>query len=146
MFKSIFIPLFSSTLIYIIYNLRFEIPNELKGWVMMSIFTPIISMFINSYNIINMLKKFLLYFHTWNNQSTPELINWIDHYIKNNVVWSQESITETAKNKSIFWWNSYSADNRTQTREVPVGWCIIKYREGYMLSYGKIQYHCNNIL
>ena len=150
MFKSIFIPLISSTLIYIIYNLRFEIPNELKGWVMMSIFTPIISMFINSYNIINMLKKFLLYFHTWNNQSTPELINWIDHYIKNNVVWSQESITETAKNKSIFWWNSYSADNRTQTREVPVGWCIIKYREGYILSYSSYpsitQFQYNNVM
>ena len=115
--------------------MRFEIPNDLKGWVMMSVFTPIISMFINSYNIINMFKKILCHFHTWDNQTSPEIITWLDHYVKTNTVWSQESITETAKNKSVFWWNSYSVDNRPQTREIPIGWCIVKYKDGYILSY-----------
>ena len=118
-----------------ILNIRIDIPDDLKGWVMMTIFTPFISMFINSYTIINIFKKMLCHSHSWDNQTSPDVISWIDHYVKTNTIWSQESITEIANNKSVIWWNTYSVDNRPQTREIPIGWCIIKYKNGYILSY-----------
>ena len=107
-----------------VLNIRIEIPDDLKGWVMMTVFTPIVSMFLNSYTIINMLKKVLCHSHSWDNQTSTDVISWIDHYVKTHTVWSQESITEIANNKSVIWWNTYNVDNRPQTREIPIGWCI----------------------
>ena len=135
MLKSIIVPLFIYIIIYVILNFSFEIPDDLKGWVMMSVFTPIISMFLNSYTIISIFKKMLCHSHSWDNQTSPDVISWIDHYVKTNTIWSQESITEIANNKSVIWWNTYNVDNRPQTREIPIGWCIIKYKNGYILSY-----------
>ena len=62
-----------------------------------------------------------------------QMLYLIDYYVK-QIQWSQESITEIA-NKSVIWWNTYNVDNRPQTREIPIGWCIIKYKNGYILSY-----------
>lgn len=112
--------------------MKLDVPKELQGWLMMSVFTPIINMIINSNNIIDGFKKIFCYFHTWDSKATREVVSWLDHYLKENIVWSQETVTEIAKSKRVFWWNSGEVANRPQTREIPTGWCALKYKGGYL--------------
>ena len=124
-----------SLMIYYIYHIQFNIPKELQGWIMITVFTPIINMIINSNNIINSFKKMFCYSHTWDSGTTKEVIEWIEHYLKHNINWSQESITEIAKSKNIFWWDSKKVANLPQTREIPIGWCIFKYNNKNLFVY-----------
>lgn len=112
--------------------MKLDVPKELRGWLMMTVFTPIVNMIINSNNIIDGFKKLFCYFHTWDSKATREVVSWLDHYLKANIVWSQETVTEVAKSKRVFWWNSGEVANRSQTREIPTGWCALKYKGGYL--------------
>lgn len=125
-------PVITSLVIYYIWNIKFNIPKELQGWFMITFLTPIISSIISSNNIIDCFKKFFCYFHTWNSQATPEVVLWLDHYMKNNITWSQETVTQIAKSKNVFWWDSNKVTNLPQTREIPTGLSFISYKGQYL--------------
>lgn len=112
--------------------MKLDVPKELRGWFMMTVLTPIVNMIINSNNIIDGFKKLFCYFHTWDSKATKEIVLWLDHYLKSNIIWSQETVTEVAKSKRVFWWNSEKVANRSQTREIPTGWCVLKYKGRYL--------------
>lgn len=136
--------------IYFIWHLNIEIPKELQGWVMMTVFTPIINMLINSRNIIDSFKKIFCYYHTWKTNTTPDVIIWLDHFFRKNVIYAQESISEVAHNKNSFWWNSSKVSTLPQTREVPIGWCVIKYKNSYLgihipFPHGSINWGITNV-
>lgn len=126
------VPVFISIAVYCISNFRLEIPTELRGWVMITIFTPIVNMLINSQTLIDGFKNCFCYYHTWDSEITPDIVSWLQHYMLNHVRWSQETISETAKGKHVFWWDTQEISMKPQAREIPTGWCCISYNNGML--------------
>ena len=134
------IPISISYLVYQIIsfkNLEFNIPTELRGWLLVSIVTPLVNSILSTKNLTYWFQKCFIYNHTWNTQiNGNDFMEWFSIYIINHKFYSYDSLTKIINNQNSVWWD----DNKTfslrpQIKEIPSGWIIFKYKTKYLFAY-----------
>ena len=118
-------------------NFEFNIPTELRGWLLVSIITPLVNSILSTKNLTYWFQKCFIYNHTWNTQiNGNDFMEWFSIYIINHKFYSYDSLTKIINNQNSVWWD----DNKTfslrpQIKEIPSGWIIFKYKTKYLFAY-----------
>ncbi len=127
--------------------IRFLIPSELKGWILMSIITPIMTSMISTRNFTYWFQKIFLYSHIWDSQiNGNNFLEWFSFYLIKNNVYSYDSLTNIINNQSSVWWddkNTFSC--RPQIYEIPAGWIVFKYKSKFLIAYFPYPVNNNNV-
>jgi hypothetical protein len=136
------------TVLYIVYNLvlniienitsgSFTIPQELRGWFLMSIISPIMTGILSTSNWIAWIERHILYSHTLDeNLNGSSAIEWINLYLVKNKVYSFDSLSKIITNKNSMWWDdTKTCSSRPQIYEIPSNWIIFKYNNQYLFAY-----------
>lgn len=109
-----------------------KIPENMLGWLCLTVISPLITNYIN----IDSISKLLCYYHNWSNinSESKEVIQWIEYYLRNHVVWKKESITELALTTTSLYWSNTKKYNRPQINEFPTGWMVFAWRNQYLVA------------
>jgi hypothetical protein len=119
---------------YLYYNLT--IPSEIKGWLIMSLITPLATRLLSTSSWISWFRSGFIYEHTWNQHITGnQSIDWISYYLLKNQIYSYDSITKIITDNQSIWWKNDVSLLRPQIYEIPSEWLIFKYNDIYMLAY-----------
>jgi hypothetical protein len=125
---------------------KFLIPTELKGWIVMSIITPIMTSMLSTRNFTYWFQKIFLYNHIWDSQiNGHNFLEWFSFYIIKNNKYSYDSLTNIINNQSSVWWDDKNTfSSRPQIYEIPSGWIVFKYKEKYLIAYFPYPVNNNN--
>jgi len=117
------------------YLLRFQIPGDLKGWLMISVITPFIASLLSTSTWLSTLQHSFVYSHTWDGEvNGDEIIDWMSIYMMKHKVWSYENLTKIIHNSKSIWWNDDDWKTRPQIFELPSGWVLFTYQGHYLLA------------
>ena len=118
-------------------NINIEIPTELRGWLLVSIITPLITSILSTHNFTYLFQKCFIYNHTWNTQiNGNDFMEWFSIYVINNKFYSYDSLTKIINNQNSVWWDDKNTfSSRPQIHEIPAGWIIFKYNSNYLFAY-----------
>ncbi len=140
------VPIFIAFIFYHIYNYDISfvnlisldlIPTELRGWILMSIISPLINSIISTRNFTYWFQKCFMYNHTWDsNINGNNFIEWFSLYLINHKVYSYDSLTKIINNQNSVWWDDKQTfSSRPQIYEIPSGWIIFRYKNKYLICY-----------
>jgi hypothetical protein len=69
----------------VLHYFTFLIPSELKGWIIMSIVTPIMTSMVSTRNFTYWFQKIFLYSHIWDSQiGGNNFLEWFSFYLIKN--------------------------------------------------------------
>lgn len=121
----------------LLYYFTFLIPSELKGWIIMSIISPIMTSMISTRNFTYWFEKCFIYSHTWDSQiNGNNILEWFSFYLIKNKVYSYDSLTNIIQNQSSVWWDDKNTfSSRPQIYEIPSGWVVFKYKTKYLIAH-----------
>ena len=113
------------------------IPTELRGWILMSIITPLINSIISTRNFTYWFQKCFMYNHMWDsNVNGNNFIEWFSLYLIKHKIYSYDSLTKIINNQNSVWWDDKQTfSSRPQIYEIPSGWILFKYKNKYLLAY-----------
>lgn len=116
------------------YLINFQIPHDMRGWLMVSILTPLVTAFLSTSTWISAIHHSLVYSHTWDKDvNGGEVIDWFSVYMMKHKVWSYEHMTKIINNDRSIWWNEDDWKTRPQIFEIPSELVIFKYQGTYLL-------------
>jgi len=118
------------------YFMKFEIPADLKGWLMISVITPVIASLLSTSTWLTTLHNSFIHSHTWEKDvNGPEVIDWFSVYLLKHKVWSYESLSKIIHTSRSIWWNESDWKTRPQIFEIPAGWILFKYHGTYLMAH-----------
>ena len=137
---NIFLPFGISYLLYNLIQIGFDyviIPQELKGWLMMSIIGPLTSSLLSANNWYYWIQNIFIYSHTWEQQTSGhDTLEWLSLYLIKNTIYSYDSITKVVVSSTSVWWDDNNKNQeRPQIYQIPCGWLITKYKNNYVFVY-----------
>jgi hypothetical protein len=138
--KNIIIPVIISILGYYLFsfdvNILSLIPIELRGWIIMSVISPLMTSFFSIHKILYVLQKMFIYSHSWDSDiNGNDIIEWMTFYINKNYIYNSDNLSKIISNTSSVWWNNKLVSPRPQIYEIPSGWIIFKYKSKFVFAY-----------
>jgi len=127
-------------IVNIIENLlsgNITIPQELRGWFLMSIITPVMTGILSTSNWITWIERHILYSHVLDeNINGTSVIEWMNLYLVKNKIYSFDSLSKIITNKNSIWWDdTQTSSSRPQIYEIPSNWIVFKYNNKYLFAY-----------
>ena len=117
------------------YIFQFTIPENLKGWLMISIAGPLITCLFSASTWFSGLKHSFVHSQTWNqDEHGYEIIEWLIIYMVKHSVWSHQTFNNVVSNNKSIWWNDDDWNSRPQICQIPGGWILFKYKGHYLVA------------
>jgi hypothetical protein len=128
---------------YLIKNINiellsvFKIPENMYGWLAISLLGPIVNTILNKSTWMSIIKNYLFYSYTYSTLNHGgDAIDWVNIYIKNNMVYASGFKLKITLNRSSYWWND-DCDSICDPQIVnkPLGFVLFKYKNKYFVAY-----------